>query len=142
MSNADSSSSPDTAPAVVANFRLPAFSTVDAVIWFRRAEVQFRLKNVRSSRTQADHVLATLPDALFPQMSQWLDSKGKDPIEYEELKSYLLRKFSLSPEQRVKNIFEIHSQPLGNQRLPRHSTNYEPLPVYRLTPQDPPEAST
>ena len=116
MSTADSSTSPDAAPAVIANFRLPAFSTIDAAIWFRRAEVQFRLKNVRSPRTQADHVLAALPDALFPLMSQWLDSKGDDPIEYDELKSYLLRKFSLSPEQRVKNILELHQQPLGDQR--------------------------
>ena len=116
MSLVDTSSSPDAAPAVVANFRLPTFSTVDAAIWFRRTEVQFRLKNIRSTKTQADHVLAALPDALFPLMAQWLDSKGNDPIEYEELKSYLLRKFSPSPEQRVKNILQLQQQPLGDQR--------------------------
>ena len=113
-SDADSSSSPDTAPVV--NFRLPAFSSIDAAIWFRRAEVQFRLKNVRNSHIQADHVLAALPDALFPQMAQWLDSKGDVPIEYNDLKAFLLRKFSLSPEQRVNSIFSLQQQPLGDQR--------------------------
>ena len=115
MSTVPAADSSDPQP-IIANFKLPAFSTIDAAVWFKRAEVQFRLKNVRNARTQADHVLAALPDVLFPQMSEWLDSKGDDPIEYNELKTHLLRKFSLSPEQRVKAIFEVSRQPLGDQR--------------------------
>ena len=113
MNDLDSSTSP---PAVVANFKLPAFSTVDAAIWFKRAEIQFRLKNVKSSTTQADHVLAAVPDTLFPQIAQWLDNQGPDPIKYDALKTFLLKKFSPSPEQRVKQIFDICKQPLGDQR--------------------------
>ena len=113
MSNPDTSS--DT-PTVVANFRLPPFSTVDASVWFRRAEVQFRLKGITRSTTQADHVQAALPDSIYPQVSQWLDGHGSTPIQYNALKAYLLKKFSLSPEQRVKAIFDIYQQPLGTQR--------------------------
>ena len=101
---------------VVANFRLPAFSTVDTAIWFRRAEVQFRIKKVKDSSTQADHVLAALPDAIFPQIAAWLDAHGTNAVKYEDLKAYLLKKFSLTPEQRVKSILSIAQQPLGDQR--------------------------
>ena len=59
----------NASPAGVLHFKLPTFSTVDTAIWFRRAEVQFRLRRARSSHTQADHVLATIPDTIFPQMS-------------------------------------------------------------------------
>lgn len=103
-------------PTQVANFRLPAFSTVDTAIWFRRAEVQFRIKKVKDSSTQADHVLAALSDGVFPQIAGWLDDHGSNPVRYEDLKSYLLQKFSLTPEQRVKNILLIAQQPLGDQR--------------------------
>ena len=112
MSNPDSTE----APTVVANFRLPAFSTIDSAIWFKRAEVQFCIKKVTSSATQADHVLAALPDALFPQIAQWLDSKGSSTIQYDDLKSFLLKKFSLTPERRAKAIFDLYQQPLVDQR--------------------------
>ena len=115
MSESDSDT-PTSSSTIIANFRLPAFSTVDTAIWFRRAEIQFRLKNIRTSSSQADHVLAALPDALFPQIAEWLDSQGSNAIKYEDLKSYLLQKFSLSPEQRAKNILALAHQPLGDQR--------------------------
>ena len=105
-----------TDPTIIANFRLPAFSPVDTAIWFRRAEVQFRIKNVKSPTSQADHVLAALPDTIFPQLAEWLDSHGADPIKYQDLKAFLLKKFSLSPEQRVKCILDLVQQPLGDQR--------------------------
>ena len=72
----------NASPAFVLHFKLPTFSTVDAEIWFCHAKVQFRLQKVRSCHTQADHVLAAIPDTIFPQMSTWLDSKGDDVIEY------------------------------------------------------------
>ena len=112
MANADTT----TDATIIANFRLPAFSTVDAALWFRRAEVQFRLKNVKSETSKADHVLAAIPDALFPQMAQWLNDHDDQTVKYDELKVFLLKKFSLTPEQRVKHIMEISNQPLGDQR--------------------------
>ena len=59
----DASTSADIT-AVLTNFRLPAFSSVDTNIWFKRAEIQFRLKKITSSTVQADHVLAALLNAL------------------------------------------------------------------------------
>ena len=103
-------------PAVQANFRLPTFSSVDSAIWFKRAEVQFRLKKVSSTTVQADYVLAAFPDSLFPQVAEWLDAKGTDPVTYDDLKAFLLKKFTLSPEQRARNILALINQPLGDQR--------------------------
>ena len=112
MADADSHT-PDT---IIANFRLPPFSTVDAALWFRRAEVQFRLKSIKSDTSKADHVLAAIPDSLFPQLAQWLNDHDDQTVKYDQLKAFLLKKFSLTPEQRVKHIMEIAKQPLGDQR--------------------------
>ena len=106
----------NTRPAGVLHFKLPTFSTVDAAVWFRCAEVQFRLQRVRSSHTQADHILAAIPDMIFTQMSTWLDTKGDDAIEYQDLKAFLLQKFSPSAERRVQMILDLSNQPLGDQR--------------------------
>ena len=105
------SASPAALPAAF-HFKLPTF----AAVWFCRAEVQFKLKKITSSRTLADHVLAAIPDTLFPQMSTWLDSKGDDAIEYQDLKTFLLKKFSPSAEKRVQIILDLSNQPLGDQR--------------------------
>ena len=117
MADPTTSSSTDaSALPVVANFRLPAFSTTDASIWFRRAEVQFRLKKITRSTVKADHVLAAIPDTLFPKLAEWLDAHGTSDIEYDDLKAHLLQKFTLKPEQRVKQIFALAKLPLGDQR--------------------------
>ena len=97
----------NASPAGVLHFKLPTFSTVDAAVWFRRAEVQFRLRRVRSSHTQADHVLAAIPDTIFTHMSTWLDA-----IEYQGLKAFLLQKFSPSAERLVQMILDLSNQPL------------------------------
>ncbi|KAK7068951.1 hypothetical protein SK128_004948, partial [Halocaridina rubra] len=88
------------ATELIANFKLPTFSTIDAHIWFRRAEIQFRLKRITNSGTQADHVSSSIPDTLFPQISDWLESQGDNAIAYQDLKTFLLKKFSPSPEKR------------------------------------------
>ena len=114
-SPADSASLAASLPAVH-HFKLPTFSTVAAAIWFRRAEVQFRLKKITPSCTQADHILAAIPDTFFPQMSTRLEAKGDDAIEYPDLKTFLLKKFSPSAERRAQMILYLSNQLLGDQR--------------------------
>ena len=125
------STSPAALPAAF-HFELPTFASVDAAIWFRRAEVQFRLKKITSSRNQADHVFAAIPDTLFPQISTWLDSKGDDAIEYQDLKTFLLKKFSPSAEKRVQIILDLPNKPLSNQRS--SEVLAEMISFYRLPP--------
>lgn len=98
------------------NFKLPPFCTIDAPTWFKRAEVQFRLKSETSSTRRADHVLAALPDDIFPLLAEWLDEKGDTPIKYNDLKAQLLTQFIPSPEERIERLFNLSHQPLGDQR--------------------------
>lgn len=113
---ADNDTTYNNPPVAAAQVKLPTFSVVDAPTWFRRAEVQFRLKRVTSPTTQADHVLAVLPDEIFPKISEWLMSKGDTAIEYSDLKIYLLQRFSPSPASRVTQLLQLAKQPLGDQR--------------------------
>ncbi|MPC60916.1 hypothetical protein E2C01_054976 [Portunus trituberculatus] len=79
----------DPAAAAAAQVKLPKFSTIDASMWFWWAEVQFCLKRITSSTTQADHILASLLDELFPHILELLISKGDTAIEYSDLKAML-----------------------------------------------------
>ena len=65
-------------------------------------------------------------------MSTWLDSKGNDAIEYQDLKTFLLKKFSPSAEKRVQIILDLSNKPLGDQR-PSEALS-EMRYVYRLPP--------
>ena len=106
-------SSPAATPQFVHHFKLPTFSIVDASIWFCRADVQFCLKKVTNAQAQANHVLAVIPDTFFPQMSDWLDSKGDDPIDYQDLKTFLLKKFSPTAEKESICCSTFPNRPLG-----------------------------
>ena len=94
---------------------LPRFSTAAVTAWFQRAEVQFRLKRVVQSRTKADHVLASIPEEVFPRLSDWLEEKG-DHLQYEELKEELLRRFTSTPEEKVNKLLDMAHMPLGDER--------------------------
>ena len=112
----DSDTPPTSPAAAAAPVKLPTFSVVDAPTWFRRAEVQFRLKRITSPTNQADHVLAALPDELFPRISEWLISKGDSAIEYTDLKNFLLQSFTPSAASRVTQLLQLAKQPLGDQK--------------------------
>ena len=102
------------APTAAA-IHLPKFSTSAAIAWFQRAEVQFRLKKITSSSTKADHVLASIPEEIFPRLSSWLQQRG-DAVEYEDLKQELLKKFTSTPEERANQLLDMISLPLGDER--------------------------
>ena len=66
-----------------------------------------------------DHMLASLPEDIFPKMSTWIaEHTNEDPemIDYKELKQELLRKFVASPEEKAERILTLSKQPLGDQR--------------------------
>ena len=74
--------------------KLSPFSSSEAASWFRRAEVQFRLRKVTDPSTKADYVLEAIPEELFPCIAAWLDNQTKG-VDYEDLKTYLLQEFTL-----------------------------------------------
>ena len=93
--------------------KLPPFSRTEAQVWFRRAEIQFRLKGISRSATMADHVLASLPEEIFPQIAHWLNDQP-DELSYEVLKAYLLQEFTLKKAERAQRVLALASQPLGD----------------------------
>lgn len=95
---------------------LPTFCPTDASTWFRRAEVQYRIKNITSETRKADFVLAALPDDIFSSLADWLDSLGDDAVLYTPLKEHLLKEFVPSPEERAERLMQLTKQPLGDQR--------------------------
>ena len=62
----------DNSPTAAAQVKLPNFTPIDAQTWFRRAEVQFRLKKENSPMARADYVLAALPEDIFTHIAEWL----------------------------------------------------------------------
>ena len=113
----DAVNSPDTTiTAVSKDIRLPVFCPTDAPTWFRRAEVQFRLKNITNDARKADFVLAALPDDVFSSLAEFLDALGDSPALYSSLKDHLLKEFVPSPEERSERLIHLTKQPLGDQR--------------------------
>ena len=63
---------PDLAAAAVKDLKLLPFCSADATIWFQRAEVIFRIRQVRNENHKVDHILAALPEDTIPLISGWL----------------------------------------------------------------------
>ena len=118
--NAGASTPPDDSYALLAaatarEVKLPTFCAAEAVSWFQRAEIQFRLKRENSRTRMADHVLAALPQDVFVFLSDWLAGQG-DSVDYDQLKSRLLQEFVATPEQRANKLLALSRQPLGDLR--------------------------
>jgi hypothetical protein len=96
-----------------ASLKLPPFVSSEAQIWFRRAETQFRLKNITQSTTKADYVLSSLPEDIFPRIAPWLDEQPAQ-LSYNDLKAHLLEEFCLKPAARAQKVLAMSSQPLGD----------------------------
>ena len=106
--------SDSTGPSIHAvAVKLSPFCSKEATSWFRRAEVQFRLRKVTDPRTKADYVLEAIPEELFPRIAAWLDNQDKD-IVYEDLKTYLLQEFTLSVSARAQRLLNLPQTPLGD----------------------------
>ena len=115
MSSEDdhSSTDPVTTTNHATSVKLPSFAPNEALTWFRRAETQFRLKNISRTSTKADYVISALPESVFRRIAPWLDDQ-RDEIPYDELKTYLLKEYSPSNSERAHRLFGLMSQPLGD----------------------------
>ena len=90
--------------------RLPTFSPNQPLTWFRRAERHFSLKKITSSATQADYTLEVLPEAVFQQISPWLDTQPAE-IQYPDLKAKLLKEFCPTSSVRTRRILVLPQNP-------------------------------
>lgn len=110
-------SNPSTASSLslALSVKLSPFCPGEATSWFRRAEIQFRLRKVTDPRTKADYVLEAIPEHLFPRVAAWLDNQDQSrDIDYESLKSYLLQEFTLTVSALAQRLLSLPQLPLGD----------------------------
>ena len=96
-----------------ATVKLPVFTSCDPFTWFVRIEAQFRSKNILRSQTKSDYVLQALPESVCTRIAAFLRKNPTD-IDYDDLKSEILKKYSLTSSERVQKVLEIICQPLGD----------------------------
>ena len=112
--------------------KLPTFCAAKAVLWFQRAEIQFRIKRETSPARMADYVLGALPQDVFLLISSWLLEQG-DRLDYDTLKRRLLQKFVATPEERATKLLVLSRQPLGDQRP---SVAFQEMKALTKVPQE------
>ena len=118
--------------AAAREVKLPTFCAAEAVSWFQRAEIQFRIKRETSPARMADCVLAALPQDFFLLIFSWLLEQG-DRLEYDTLKRRLLQKFVATPEERATKLLALSRQPLGDQRP---SVAFQEMKALTKVPQE------
>ncbi|KAK8397537.1 hypothetical protein O3P69_004355 [Scylla paramamosain] len=79
-----------------------------------------------------DHILASLPEELYPCISERPISKGDTAIEYSDLKTFLLQCFTPSAASPVTQLLQLSKQPLCDQRPSK--ALFEMKALARLSP--------
>ena len=94
--------------------KLPVFWPDSCESWFINAESQFHLKNITSSVTKFDHVIASLPQNEIDNVVDIIrNPSATDP--YGVLKARLLQTHSLTDYARCESIMSL---PLSGDMLP------------------------
>lgn len=103
-------SAPSVASVAV---KLPPLSIKAPGVWFRRAEAKFRLSGISSSITMADHTLSAMSEGTADLFQAWL-SEQPEELRYEDLKDYIMSRFSLPASERAQRALKLAEQPLGD----------------------------
>jgi hypothetical protein len=83
--------------------RLPPFWPDRPAIWFAQAEAQFELESITRQRTKFSHVISHLSQQQAAEVEDIINSPPEqDP--YDRLKEELVRRLSISREQRVRKL--------------------------------------
>lgn len=93
--------------------RLPEFWDKSPQVWFISIENLFRMKGVKADSTKYQHVLAALPQHVVMSV---LDVVKDDSSGYEELKTALISRNSLSEEQRLNTLLCESNAVMGDRR--------------------------
>ncbi|XP_028175322.1 uncharacterized protein LOC114363717 [Ostrinia furnacalis] len=90
--------------------RIPPFWPEKPAIWFAQVEGQFAIMRITDDATKFYHILATLDRQYAAEVEDILTG----PADYKRLKSELIKRLSVSRENKVKQIL-MHEQ-LGNRK--------------------------
>ena len=64
---------------------------------------------------KADHTLSAMSEDTFDQIQAWLADQP-DEIKYEDLKTYIMGRFSLPASERAQKALQLAKEPLGDTR--------------------------
>lgn len=106
---------PPTEEATVAAvaLKLPPFTLKSPQVWFQRAEVKFRLAKITDNVTKADHVLNSMTEPTIERITGWLSRQDAN-LDYNTLKEYIIKRFSLPPAERAQHLLNMASIPIGD----------------------------
>lgn len=90
--------------------RIPPFWPEKPAIWFAQVEGQFAIMRVTDNATKFYHILATLDRQYAAEVEDILTG----PADYDRLKSELIKRLSVSRENKVKQLL-MHEQ-LGDRK--------------------------
>ena len=89
-----------------ASVKLAPFWPKRPLLWFARAEAQFRLRNITAQQTRFDHVLQALDDEAVARVSDIVMANPLAHNCYDNLKARLTDAFDLSDEERARRLLD------------------------------------
>jgi hypothetical protein len=123
-----------TQPAEISRVavRLPPFWAERQAVWFAQAEAQFSLAGISNEKTKFNYVISQLDHRYAAEVEDIIISPPQqDP--YSKLRTELLKRLSLSREQRARRILTLEMGGLKPSQFLRHLRNLVPdLPDYFL----------
>lgn len=109
----ESSRETHSTPYVSAVLRLPQFWADKPALWFALVEAQFNRSRIRSDDARYEHVIGQL-DCRFASEVEDIITNPPQTNRYETLKTELIRRLSLSQDERVKKL--LLQEELGDRK--------------------------
>ena len=99
--------------------KLPPFWADSPEVWFAQVEAQFSLAHINQDRTRYDYVVAHL-DARYANEVRDILANPPTANAYEHLKTALIRRLSLSEEQKIRQLQSAELAERNPSQLLRH----------------------
>lgn len=93
--------------------KLPPFWADKPAVWFAQVEAQFSLAQIKQDQTKFDYVVAQLDSRYASEVDDILTNPPAAD-RYQRLKKELIRRLSLSEEQKVRQL--LMSEELGDRK--------------------------
>ncbi|KAI2810731.1 hypothetical protein BLOT_001895 [Blomia tropicalis] len=86
--------------------KLPTFIYKDPSLWIIQAEAQFQIASIVNENTQYSHIISRLPEDVMIMCLDIVKVIPYNKGQLELLKQTLVKRYTLSAEKRVKEVFD------------------------------------
>lgn len=94
--------------------KLPPFWPDKPAVWFAQVEAQFQIAGISQDNTMFNYVIAQLDQKLAGEVEDLITNPPDSGQRYSKLKQELIRRLSMSQEQRVRQL--ISEEELGDRK--------------------------